>query len=149
MGISNIAARRMTPTLARQHATPQAFSAASSRLQELASALARTGNHADGKLMQTAAVRLSHAAQLHADGHTHAAFQMLHARRKAGLANPGFQKALALGNRAEGLLATFNPKVPTARHMESFKMPGSGLNIQNLQRFLDKLWAWFTAKASA
>ncbi|MEB3186460.1 MAG: hypothetical protein VKP72_03375 [bacterium] len=132
MSISTTAARQLVPGLARRatgvetrvarqlgqelgdiarrSAGPEAFRSAAGRLESLASALVRTGRGEDARILNETARRLSHAGELHAAGHTHAAFEMLHARRKLGLANPEFQEALARGTRAEGLLAHFGTR---------------------------------------
>jgi hypothetical protein len=132
MSISTTAARQLVPGLARRatgaetrvarqlgqdlvaitrrSAGPEAFRSAAGRLESLASALVRTGRGEDARILNETARRLSHAGELHAAGHTHAAFEMLHARRKLGLANQEFQEALARGTRAEGLLARFGTR---------------------------------------
>ncbi len=132
MGISTTTARKLMPAMARQAAPlesrairtigkeleaiasraagPQTFRSAAGRLDALSSALTRTGLADDARILTETARRLTHAGELHASGHTQAAFEMLHARRKLGLANPEFQAALARGSRAEGLLARFGTR---------------------------------------
>lgn len=103
-----------TPFEAKHLTTPQAFKAASKHVSENATLLKQTGNATEAKQLSELAKRLERAGELYKTGNKPAAFRMLHAKIKPGLANPSLENALRMGNKAEEVVAAFK-QAPVAK----------------------------------
>lgn len=90
------------------------FSEAAERLASRAEVLTQMGRPEEAKTLSDMASRMTRASELYKEGNTPAAFRMLHAERKIGLANPEVQEALRVSNKAEELAAAFGGEGATA-----------------------------------
>lgn len=103
-----------TPFEAKHLTTSQAFKAASKHVSENATLLKQTGNATEAKQLSELAKRLERAGELYKTGNKPAAFRMLHAKIKPGLANPSLENALRMGNKAEEVVAAFSKQAKGA-----------------------------------